>query len=952
MMLVRLMIALLLGCTALPLHALELEDTDAGKTNQSIFTLQIAETEHGIATARFKGLTRKAREMGFSKLTLRGKVQDVNLPGGQHNISITWDDAVLGHRETSLSTPFLSKFQAPRMIEPRDTVRAMGDPMVLMEAYNRLSEADKEEDEEEEDEPKQPAKAEENKPPKATGASAAPGGSTAQSYTKPQEPQVSTNFEAKTKDPVPQVTTTSEGCEIRIDTGQQVAIVQERTLTDGKETTPCADSLTRYPITKDYTTCDPKVDIAAMRVMEQYTLGYHNPATGGRVEIAGCSEDGVRFQGIVETKEGCPILPVEDGVIEQVRLIYTVNGVEHEVQGCADKDIIITTFDGCEIDIDEEAGKAIAYERVIINGEVTEDCHESATEYTLVEDYDACKVDVAIEELRAYKQYTLGYTRDHVRVVLGSCRRDAEDFYPVLESEDRCSPKEMEDGWLRQARLLYTVDGVEHEVRACQDIGTLQKYTDTEDGCQLRHDFDTGKSYVQKKRVYEYDGKVHEVRGCTDSEVSYDHRAVTEGCAIREDIQAMQAIQQARIVIDVEDAELEISHCKDSDIAYPISMTEDGCTLRHDFDAGLSYQQHRAVYSLPDTTQVEVQSCDDDTEHYYHHEITQEECEPIVRGGKTVTFQEQTVITVDGQFVSVSPCRPDESTTTEVSGEYCNTPTYTHDMGNGQSYRNKQYFYTHLGRKTYVTDCIRSDETLNHEEDSNLSDCPMEHNDENRTSQIYGKYYIEDGGTRIYLDDCHPVGNPIAYISAGKQWQKLSSKANTPIDVYNDWRESKTVMPLAEKGKHLWAEWSWDWLFLKDPWGMSYDYQAATKQQSWASFTIESNAKYCLNGRATTPWSHGGETIDSSNSDQAPKISKPKVSGCNALRLREINQCQANAPAVKITYSCPRPTCTLTTLEAHPVFKRPDGSQFVDGKVVAARKLVCGSGNTLDGKIK
>ena len=72
----------------------------------------------------------------------------------------------------------------------------------------------------------------------------------------------------------PVITNTTDGCPINVDIAQMAAIVQERVLQDGEEISACADTLTRYPISKTYSTCPLYFDTVNLVAYEQYILKY------------------------------------------------------------------------------------------------------------------------------------------------------------------------------------------------------------------------------------------------------------------------------------------------------------------------------------------------------------------------------------------------------------------------------------------------------------------------------------------------------------------------------------------------------------------------------------------------------------------------------------------------------------------------------------------------------
>ncbi|MCZ4283110.1 hypothetical protein O4H49_20160 [Kiloniella laminariae] len=102
-------------------------------------------------------------------------------------------------------------------------------------------------------------------PPAAGGSK--PDNDIASNYkTDPVQPEV------KEKDPV--YSTSSAGCSPRIDTAQGKVILQEQTLIDGSPQNDCQDTLTSYPIQKDYAICGDTVDLPNRKATAQYREFY------------------------------------------------------------------------------------------------------------------------------------------------------------------------------------------------------------------------------------------------------------------------------------------------------------------------------------------------------------------------------------------------------------------------------------------------------------------------------------------------------------------------------------------------------------------------------------------------------------------------------------------------------------------------------------------------------
>jgi hypothetical protein len=365
-------LAIIIACMAFPAFAQEDTTqpvTAATQEVQQTVLLPVIlfnKTETNNMTARLTNLQQAAIELGLQNLIIEGQAK-VTPTGETTDYDITWANASVYDDEgrkysTYISSPFTSAVAPPagEDITQGDTFTAEGDPNELIAAWERLQELMKDpENATDEEDSGEPVEAAKDFGGDGTNAEDVP------DYTGPE-------FTAVT-DPV--ITTTTDGCNINVDLDQMVAIVQEKTLEDGVEVAACADTLTRYPIEKKYSTCSDYVDMDNLIVNRQYTLYYTNAATSEDVQVQDCTPDEDLATVITETSDGCSIRhDFDEGVsYQQTKFTYINNqGVNTTLQTCADSDTTYThgeTQDTCSPIVDT-GNSLVSYQsrkRIIVN---------------------------------------------------------------------------------------------------------------------------------------------------------------------------------------------------------------------------------------------------------------------------------------------------------------------------------------------------------------------------------------------------------------------------------------------------------------------------------------------------------------------------------------------------------------------------------------------------------
>ena len=118
--------------------------------------------------------------------------------------------------------------------------------------------------------------------------------------------------------------TTVQGCAPRIDTVQEKVIAQEQTTVDGVLQNDCSDTLTQFPIKKDYAICGDSVDLGSRKATAQFRDYYIG--TNLSVSYIGetCVSDSELVFDIVEDTASCGWATDTDAMMatKEVRLYY------------------------------------------------------------------------------------------------------------------------------------------------------------------------------------------------------------------------------------------------------------------------------------------------------------------------------------------------------------------------------------------------------------------------------------------------------------------------------------------------------------------------------------------------------------------------------------------------------------------------------------------------------
>ncbi len=396
-----------------------------------------------------------------------------------------------------------SQFQAEESdsLFPDKTVDVSGSRPALIAALQRLMDQPTEEEE------KTKVEAD-NGTTGNDGADGTGGGASNPDAAAYQSPDT-TGASVGKADPVQGVTLTTEGCDIRVDLEQGIAIQQNRTETteDGVVTDAgtCADGDKRYPLARNYSACTDAIDLAALTATPQYQL-YYTDGGGGTNMVGDCQPDTEAATAIVEDTNACPVsvdltAGAEKAII-QAALVYTNrSGIIVQVRGC------------------EASANVVPVD--------------------MVQDVDACSLRHDFdkhqsEELGAWTYEQGGLIYQATRC-LPTGRAFAHSTITSANGAYICAPIVANGMVTIQGREQITVDGVSQYISDCAPVDSAQQaLQSTTDGCNniatWTHDIAGGISYGQERFYFlRPDGQREYVTECQTSAVTYTHSHTQAG---------------------------------------------------------------------------------------------------------------------------------------------------------------------------------------------------------------------------------------------------------------------------------------------------------------------------------------------------------------------------------------------------------------------------------------
>lgn len=346
------------------------------------------------------------------------------------------------------------------------------------------------------------------------------GNDIAAGYSTPEA--IKPTAEAKTT-----VSTTRDGCSIRVDEAQGVAIVQSKvqTFKDGvlESEEACSDELVRYPLEKSYSLCTDVVDMTAMTATAQYQLYFVDDSLA-RTDVSTCAPDTETVFNIVESFEGCSIFLDYAGMtaVPRSSLVYSnASNVEVEVRSCANSETkpaapLTQTTATCSIRHDFAANKSMSqsiwtYQQDGVNYQAGT-CTDDGTEYTHTKSYK--------DDVNNYIcSKTVNFSTNQVTL---------------------------------QSRTYITVNGLKEYITECtpdtSSIGVQVTTLGCTDPNSWTHDITAEQTYSHERYFYEDSGETIYVTECQASTTTYPHLVETSSWENHDD--QRYAYQLSNIYID------------------------------------------------------------------------------------------------------------------------------------------------------------------------------------------------------------------------------------------------------------------------------------------------------------------------------------------------------------------------------------------------------------------
>ena len=325
----------------------------------------------------------------------------------------------------------------------------------------------------------------------------------------------------------------------------------------------------------------------------------------------------------------------------------------------------------------------------IATGEET-DCYDSyhpTDKYRLEKDYTACAVNVpqnVSNGATVTDRYKWYYTNANGRVDVSSgesaCIDDPTRTYTITEDYDSCvvNVDYSRSKATPQARLVYEVGGVSHQVRNC-DAGVDKPEVDLELETSLCPQPESGVELGVF--VYRLDGRTEQVGVCDRTDAIYESRVDYDDCGVVTDREAGFAYYQVR---DLTLRNGEIVQPKDEcRNSYDLSDRKvlvrdyDSCSSVVSESEGTTTSRYQLSYTNNENREVRVHGCEVDTDLTLVFFEDFDACEPVYRGDQVIWESQLVYQTRDGAKNVHRDCRPSEERgpiTMEFNPDLCINP--------------------------------------------------------------------------------------------------------------------------------------------------------------------------------------------------------------------------------------------------------------------------------------
>lgn len=537
---------------------------------------------------------------------------------------------------------FVSQFEikAAPVLPTAEEVTVEGDQETMIAALKRLQEEEEKEEKAEDDKDSRDSK--DGRDGKGGGSGTSSNADAAGYKTPDKLEQSKGDGEEFDPGPIPEVEIVTDGCPIRVDLGQGVAIQQSRVvITTGAatETEPCEDGSIRYPIERTSVGCDDIVTLSAGTATPTFRLYYAGP-DGRETRVTECQPDPERSFPIEEDEAGCALQQDDynQTYVRLQRLIYRdANNATVVVQDCQPIETRRVLTQGCDIRVDLDQGMAIQQirtETVGENGTSSEQCRDGTTRYPLLWSSLTCpdRIDMSARTATAQRRlFYVGPSGQEVEVK--RCEDDPEQVFPIEEDRTVCPHFVDYDGMtvVEQGSLRYrNAENATILVRDCAPAegATPVPLVETAEGCTLRHDFASNRSNRQTKLIYHMGDLTYQAGDCIDSDTWYPHLRLYETAAGQQvcppvvDTAGKRITRASRVQITVDGKPEFITECQPDTASAALYATTDGCdnpgNWQHNTSAGQSIGQERYYYTRANGQREYVTACQNASVTYPH----------------------------------------------------------------------------------------------------------------------------------------------------------------------------------------------------------------------------------------------------------------------------------------------------------------------------------------------
>lgn len=782
---------ILAGNTAIA--APSIVQADALDTKETKIPIKVENATGGSYQAKIMPMQEQGVALDLNTVMLGGKVTESKSSGnGRKQLTITWDRIVTKDKTIPLANSFKTVADTKKGSVPSGTeLKARGDIAALKDALNKLSEATPNNNTGVTPKPLEARNTGSQGSASTGGATAAttsslPMGTTSSSTTPQNQttiPAVSPTFTSPTTttSSTPKIDVSTDGCDITIDRSQNAAFVQVKITTNGEETMGCQpDPDQKYPITQDFSACQPKIDGTTYTPM--FTLGYLNPKTGQRVIIPGgqCQSDSsVPAAAITDTADGCtPTTDIPNRrVIVQVRSVYNLDGEQKEYKSChesAKTYSINEVVDSCAVSKDATKKLAIQQTKLSYTDDtgkstIVRDCTDSANpvySYPITQDFAACQPK--LDGTTYTPMFTLGYISPALnqRVIIpgGECQSDASlPAAAITDSTDGCAPRidYTNKQVIPQVRSVYTIDGQQKEYKACHDSSKVYAMKEVIDTCSINSQLANRVSTQQVKLAYTDDaGQTTIVRDCADSSnPAYIYTISPDNSACSPKIEGSKVYQQfnygyvdpttkKRVIVPGGDCQTDITVP-----AVDIVDGTDGCAAKYDFTNKIATVQVRSTYTM-DNKVTEYKPCHDSAKTYTMSEGA-DNCPVSHYLDKQVSIQQTKMTYKDdsGQTITARDCTDSTTASYSYSQKTITTSCSVRaDFTQMVAYPQSKIVYTQNGAEHVIQDCSDDGALAPYAISSTREGCnPVQ---TATTITPLSRKYITVNGMPAYLNSC------------------------------------------------------------------------------------------------------------------------------------------------------------------------------------------------------